>query len=306
MRAFSGNGLSPAPIDLGAAETAPAELSPLLRSLHVAATKLAVPLTVEQIAEVAAVQAATAVAAGVAVVALEAQDGSGLRRVHDIGLSGEARERLSYFPADAPGLIARMAHTRGPTFLRSLPDAFAKFSPVPSIPAVLGGGALAAVPMIYEDRRLGVIILAWPRDRGFSEDDRTFLTVLAGICSLALALAFGRRESHVAERWVLGDMEIDPAGNRVLIAGRPIHLTPSEFHLLVLLADEPGRCRSRKEILRHLWHTEYVGDERACDAHLANLRKKIERDPSHPERLLTVRGRGYALRVPGLTVDPRP
>jgi len=82
-----------------------------MRSLHVAAAKLAVPLSVEQIAEVAAVQAATAVAAGAAVVALEAQDGSGLRRVHDIGLSGEARERLSYFPADAPGLIARVAHT---------------------------------------------------------------------------------------------------------------------------------------------------------------------------------------------------
>jgi DNA-binding response OmpR family regulator len=152
--------------------------------------------------------------------------------------------------------------------------------------------------MIYEGRRLGVIIVAWSRDRVFSGEDRTFLTVLAGQCALALALAFSRRESHAAERWVLGDMEIDPAGNRVLIAGRPIHLTPSEFHLLVLLADEPGRCRSRNEILRHLWHTEYVGDERACDAHLANLRKKIERDPSHPERLLTVRGRGYALRVP--------
>jgi GAF domain-containing protein len=282
---------------LAANGTSSAGLSPLLQSLHQAATKLAGPLTVEEIAEVAAVGAATAVAAGAVVVALEAEDGSGLRLVHDIGLSSEARERVMSFPADAPGLIARVAHAREPTFLRSLADAVAKFSPVPSIPAVLGGGALAALPLIYEGRRLGVIILAWSRDRAFSGEDRTFLSVLAGHCSLALALAFARRESHVAERWVLGDMEIDPAANRVLIAGRPIHLTPSEFHLLVLLADEPGRCRSRNEILRHLWHTEYVGDERACDAHLANLRKKIERDPSHPERLLTVRGRGYVLRV---------
>jgi GAF domain-containing protein len=293
MRTFSGNGISSIEITADADE-----LSPLLRSLYLASTQLAEPLTVEQIAEVAAVGATTAVAAGAAVVAVEAEDGSGLRRIHDIGLSSEARERLSSFPADAPSLIARVAHAREPTFLRSLADAFAKFSPVSGIPAVLGGGALAALPLIYEGRRLGVIILAWSRDRGFSGEDRTFLTVLAGQCSLALALAFRRREPHVAERWVLGDMEIDPAGNRVLIGGRPIHLTPSEFHLLVLLADEPGRCRSRNEILRHLWHTEFVGDERACDAHLANLRKKIERDPSHPERLLTVRGRGYALRVP--------
>ena len=67
--------------------------------------------------------------------------------------------------------------------------------------------------------------------------------------------------------------------------------------MLVLLAEQPGRCRSRRELLSHLWHTDHVGDERACDAHLANMRKKIERDPSHPERLVTVRGMGYALQI---------
>jgi DNA-binding response OmpR family regulator len=152
--------------------------------------------------------------------------------------------------------------------------------------------------MTYEDRRLGVIVVCWSGDRVFSEDDRAFLTVLAGHCSLALALALSRRVSGPAATWRLGDMEIDHASNRVLIVGRPVHLTPSEFHMLVLLAEEPGRCRSRKELLRHLWHSEHVGDERACDAHLANLRKKIERDPSRPERIVTVRGRGYALQVP--------
>jgi DNA-binding winged helix-turn-helix (wHTH) protein len=288
------------------AEVEPARngLSPLLRSLHVAATKLAGPLSVKQIAEVAAIEATMAVAAGAALVALEAEDGSGLQRVHDIVLSDEARERLSASPAGASGLIARVADTQEPTFLRSLTDGLANSPHAPGISDAFGGGALAALPLFYAGRRLGVMILTWSRDRGFSGNDRTFLTVLAGHCSLALALAFGRREARLADPWVLGDMEIDSAGNRVLISGRPVHLTPSEFHLLVLLAEEPGRCRSRNEILRHLWHTEYVGDERACDAHLANLRKKIERDPSHPERLLTVRGRGYALRVPGLTDDP--
>jgi DNA-binding winged helix-turn-helix (wHTH) protein len=305
VRTFSDSWTLPAVADLDV-ERSSTGLSPLLRSLHVAATKLAGPLTVKQIAEVAAIEATMAVAAGAAVVAVEAEDGSGLQRVHDIVLSSEVRERLSAFPAGEAGLIARVADTREPTFLRSLTDALATLSPVPGISAAFGGGALAALPLTYAGRRLGVMILAWSRDRGFSGDDRTFLTVLAGHCSLALALAFGRREARPADPWVVGDMEIDSAGNRVVIDGRPIHLTPSEFHVLVQLAEEPGRCRSRNEILRHLWHTEYVGDERACDAHLANLRKKIERDPSHPERLLTVRGRGYALRVPGLTDDPRP
>jgi two-component system response regulator RegX3 len=47
--------------------------------------------------------------------------------------------------------------------------------------------------------------------------------------------------------------------------------------------------------MQHLWDSDYVGDERACDSHMANLRKKIERDPARPERLLSVRGVGYKL-----------
>jgi DNA-binding response OmpR family regulator len=47
--------------------------------------------------------------------------------------------------------------------------------------------------------------------------------------------------------------------------------------------------------MQRLWDSEYVGDQRACDVHISNLRRKIERDPQHPERLLTVRGTGYKL-----------
>ena len=77
---------------------------------------------------------------------------------------------------------------------------------------------------------------------------------------------------------------------------RDVRLTPSEIRLLLFLAEEPGRPRTRKDILRHLWRTEHVVDERACDAHVSNLRRKIERDPSHPQRLVTVRSVGYALK----------
>jgi DNA-binding response OmpR family regulator len=52
--------------------------------------------------------------------------------------------------------------------------------------------------------------------------------------------------------------------------------------------------------MEHLWNSSFVGDEHACDVHVSNLRRKIERDPAHPERLVTVRGFGYKL------IDGRP
>ena len=90
-------------------------------------------------------------------------------------------------------------------------------------------------------------------------------------------------------------MDIDLVGHNVSIEGRVATLTTSEMRLLTFLAEQPGHARSRREILRHLWHTEHVGDERACDVHISNLRRKIERVPSRPERLITMRGYGYAL-----------
>ena len=77
----------------------------------------------------------------------------------------------------------------------------------------------------------------------------------------------------------------------------PVRLTHSELKLLVLLARDPGRVYSRREIMQHLWESEYVGDERAADLHVSNIRRKIERDPENPERLVTVRGAGYKLAV---------
>jgi DNA-binding response OmpR family regulator len=81
----------------------------------------------------------------------------------------------------------------------------------------------------------------------------------------------------------------------VVVDGRTVRLTPSEFKLLALLAQEPGREYSRREIMQYLWDSEYVGDMRACDVHVVGLRQKIEPEPASPSRLLTVRGVGYKL-----------
>jgi DNA-binding response OmpR family regulator len=93
----------------------------------------------------------------------------------------------------------------------------------------------------------------------------------------------------------LGGLSIDIVKHEVAADGLPISLTPSEYNLLALLAGKPGQVFSRREIMQHLWQSSYVGDERACDAHISTLRGKIERDPPHPERIITVPGFGYKL-----------
>jgi two-component system, OmpR family, response regulator RegX3 len=93
----------------------------------------------------------------------------------------------------------------------------------------------------------------------------------------------------------VGTLELDPMRHQATVAGDPKRLTPSEYKLLLLLAEEPERVFSRREIMQHLWDSEYVGDQRACDIHISNLRQKLEEDPANPERIVTVRGVGYKL-----------
>jgi two-component system response regulator RegX3 len=93
----------------------------------------------------------------------------------------------------------------------------------------------------------------------------------------------------------LGGLSLDVVAHEIRVDDEPVALSPSEYKLLALLAGEPGRVFSRREIMQHLWQSTYVGDERACDAHVSTLRRKIERDPSYPERIITVPGFGYKL-----------
>jgi two-component system OmpR family response regulator len=90
------------------------------------------------------------------------------------------------------------------------------------------------------------------------------------------------------------DLDIDQAAHEVRVAGKPANLTPSEFRILATLAQSPGRVFTRAQLL------DRIGDdgsifERTLDRHVNNLRKKIERDPATPSRILTVYGIGYKL-----------
>jgi two-component system, OmpR family, response regulator RegX3 len=93
----------------------------------------------------------------------------------------------------------------------------------------------------------------------------------------------------------LGGLQIDLGRHEVLVDGERVHLTLSEFKVLSLLAEQPDAVVSRRELMQHLWASQHVGDEHACEVHISNLRRKIERDPTQPERLVTVRGSGYKL-----------
>jgi len=103
------------------------------------------------------------------------------------------------------------------------------------------------------------------------------------------------RSNGSATQRKLGGLQIDLSRHEVLVDGDRVHLTLSEFKVLSLLAEQPETVVSRRELMQHLWASEHVGDEHACEVHISNLRRKIERDPSEPKRLLTVRGLGYKL-----------
>ena len=91
----------------------------------------------------------------------------------------------------------------------------------------------------------------------------------------------------------VGEVEIDLPRMRVDVAGREVKLTATEFELLVTLARQPGRVFTRGQLLDALHGLALESYERAIDAHMKNLRKKLEPVPGRPRYLLTVHGVGY-------------
>ena len=90
-----------------------------------------------------------------------------------------------------------------------------------------------------------------------------------------------------------GDLEIDIHGHRVTRDGEPLHLTRTEFDLLLTLAQHPGQAFTREQLLDRLHGIAYEGYDRSIDAHVKNLRQKMEPDPSEPRYILTVYAVGY-------------
>ena len=98
------------------------------------------------------------------------------------------------------------------------------------------------------------------------------------------------------QSYMVNDLYIDPMYHQVKLGEIEINLTLTEFYLLLLLARKLGRVVSRHELLEQIWGHGGLESDRTLYVHMCRLRKKIEPDPDHPERLLVVRGIGYKLK----------
>jgi len=96
-----------------------------------------------------------------------------------------------------------------------------------------------------------------------------------------------------SERIAVGDLVIDVPKRRVQVKGDDVDLTAKEFDILATLATNPGRVYTRENLLEIIWGYKYFGDVRNVDVHVRRLREKIEKDPAHPEYVLTRWGVGY-------------
>jgi DNA-binding response OmpR family regulator len=95
-----------------------------------------------------------------------------------------------------------------------------------------------------------------------------------------------------------GEVEVNPASGTVIRDGEPVTLTPKEFDLLVALLKRRGAVASRAELLGEVWaYANPDVETRTVDVHVAELRRKLERDPANPQHIVTVRKKGYRLQL---------
>ena len=96
----------------------------------------------------------------------------------------------------------------------------------------------------------------------------------------------------------VGHVRLDAGRHEVFVRGDPVALPLKEFDLLELLLHNAGRVLTRDVLIDRIWGPNYYGDTKTLDVHVKRLRAKIEDDPAHPERIVTVRGVGYRYERP--------
>jgi DNA-binding response OmpR family regulator len=124
---------------------------------------------------------------------------------------------------------------------------------------------------------------------------REFLArVKAALRRVRMDRSEGGEESRPPrEMLAFGDLEIDLTRREVRLRGDPVAVKPKEYELLLFLARHRGQVLSRDLVLERVWGWDFSGGSRTVDVHVRWLREKIEDDPAHPARIVTVRGAGY-------------
>jgi two-component system, OmpR family, alkaline phosphatase synthesis response regulator PhoP len=138
--------------------------------------------------------------------------------------------------------------------------------------------------------------------RGFRAGADDYVTKPFGVMELILRVqALLRRSSGAGtpstRRWVVGDVEVDADRRLVRKAGAEVSLTPRAFELLLALLEHTDRPITRHELLRTVWRYDSSVTTRTIDAHIAELRRKLEHDAGAPRHILTVHKVGYRFRV---------
>lgn len=103
------------------------------------------------------------------------------------------------------------------------------------------------------------------------------------------------KENPAPTEITVGDLRIDTASHLVQVGDQTIDMPPKEFAILFALAQEAGHVLSIDELIRRVWGAEWIGEAQTIYVHIRWLREKIERDPAHPRRLVTIKGTGYKL-----------
>jgi two-component system KDP operon response regulator KdpE len=126
-----------------------------------------------------------------------------------------------------------------------------------------------------------------------------YLTKPFGVNELLARMRVALRHAqHLPEPKLLefGDLQIDLIRHHVAVGAREVHLTPIEYRLLALLAQNAGRVLTHRQILKEIWGEHHVGETHYVRVHMAELRKKLEADPARPKLIVTELGVGYRLR----------
>ncbi len=98
--------------------------------------------------------------------------------------------------------------------------------------------------------------------------------------------------------WEASGVRVDLDRRRVYVRGEEVALRRKEFELLTLLVENAGRVLTRDLLIDRIWGTDYIGDTKTLDVHIKRLRSRIEKDPSNPVLITTVRGVGYRFDAP--------
>ncbi len=150
----------------------------------------------------------------------------------------------------------------------------------------------SAVPVIMLTARADTIDVVVGLESGADDYVTKPFVMPELVARIRAALRRARRE-ETADVLVLGDVRIDMLGHTATRTGEELHLTPTEFRLLVELARRPGQVFTREILLERVWGYDYLGDSRLVDVAVQRLRSKVEPNPAEPTLIETVRGVGY-------------